>query len=61
LGQIYLKLNQKWWKMLIDPRLQILQLQAVGFKVYDILDSEEPAIQLLNPDPEKYIFHFLAH
>ena len=44
----------------IDPRLQILQLQASGFEVYDILDSEGGVIKLLNPDPEKYMFHYLA-
>jgi SAM-dependent methyltransferase len=44
----------------IDPRLQILQLQAAGFEVYEILDSEGVVIKLLSPDPDKYMFHYLA-
>lgn len=44
----------------IDPRLQILQLQAVGFEIHNILDSDGNVIKLLNPDSEKYMFHYLV-
>jgi hypothetical protein len=44
----------------IDPRLQILQLQAVGFEILAIMDSNAKFMNLLNPDPEQYMFHYLA-
>ncbi len=44
----------------VDPRLQVILLEAMGFEVIAIMDSSGKSINLFAPDREQYMFHYLT-